>query len=252
MRKFTLCLCVLAVVSVLASSGQASVFVTSTGGYPAGTSGTDGLRDGFATSGDYAGTLGFTFTVGPDNLLVTGLGYYDGPNSTTANVAGYTGDGLNNAHEVGIWDTTASQNLFAGTTVPAGTSATLIDEFRYVSLATPITLLANHTYTVGGQVTVTDNTGGTAGDVFRNANLTVAGVDTFGPGIASVTGTPSFTGPPTNSDYNDGVFQAPNADGVGYFGGSFEYLAIVPEPSSIVALGGLAATGLCFAARRRR
>jgi hypothetical protein len=221
------------------------VFVVSTGAYPASTgeAPSDGLRDGWATSNDYAGTLGYTFTVGPSNLLVTGLGYYDGPNSSAANLSGFAGDGLNNAHEVGIWTTTATQNLLASTTVGT-TGTTLIDGFQYVSIP-PITLLANTSYTVGGQVTVTDNTGGSAGDVFRNGAL-----GTFGPGIASESGSPSFTGPPINSTYFDGVFQAPNSAGSGYFGGSFEY-QVVPEPSSVV-LCGAGAVGLLVAVRRRK
>lgn len=57
------------------------------------------------------------------SLSVNALGVFD-----------YGSDGLVQVHEVGLWD--ASQVLLATTTVPAGTAATLIDKFRYSSIAT--------------------------------------------------------------------------------------------------------------------
>jgi PEP-CTERM motif len=214
------------------------VFITSTGPYPATTGqvlAASGLRDGFSTQNDYAGTLGHTFTVGNVPLLVTGLGYYDGPNSAAANVSGYTGDGLLNPHEVGIWAAT-TQTLIASATVPAGTTGTLIDDFRYLPIK-PVLLAARGQYVVGGQVTLLDLSG--AGDVFRND----ADVDTFGPGLTVNYGSYAFSGALGSGNPNNGAFEFPNVQfQSGYDGGSFEY-ALVPEPSSW-ALAGVGLLGL--------
>jgi hypothetical protein len=203
------------------------------------TTGTGSLRAGYATQNDYAGTLGTNFTVGANPLTVTSLGYFDGPNSSTS----LTGDGLLGSHQVGIFD--ASGALVTSATVPAG-GGTLSGEFRYVSV-TPVTLAANTNYTVGGQVTVADNTGGADGDgdVFRNGD----GGPTFGSGFSGIDGDPSFTGNVgnVNPNFNDGEFEAPQNPGSIYFGGSFQY-TVVPEPASF-GLIGLAAAGLL--ARRR-
>jgi hypothetical protein len=226
----TLTAALLSLVMLAASSRADSVFITSTGAYPATTgvfNAASGLRDGFSDD-DYAGTLGHTFTVGSAPLIVTALGYFDGPNSAAANATGYTGDGLLNAHEVGIW-LASTQSLVASATVPVGGSATLIDEFRYVSIA-PVTLEANTTYVVGGQVTLYDLSG--AGDVFRND----LNVDTFGPGLTVNYGSYAYSGAFGPGNPNDGLFRFPNVQiSFGYNGGSFEYTA-VPEPSGLLLL----------------
>ncbi len=148
------------------AGARADLFITSTGSYSAPiTNNTGGLRDGWATTNDYAGTLGHAFTVGNSDLTVTSLAYYDGPNSALANASGYTADGLNNAHSVGIWD--SSGTLVASALIPAGVS-TAINDFQFVPLGSSVTLLANQVYVLGGQVTVADNTPGGIDEVRRD------------------------------------------------------------------------------------
>ena len=56
-------------------------------------------------------------------------------------------NGLQEAHVVTVWTSTGTQ--LAQDTIPAGTSPTLTDRFRYVSLINPIVLPAGD-YTIGG------------------------------------------------------------------------------------------------------
>jgi len=70
--------------------------------------------------------IGQTFTVANTNIQVFSLGVYD-----------YSGDGLNAAHNVILF---SNQTAIASVTVPAGTSATLLNGFRFASLPSPVTL----------------------------------------------------------------------------------------------------------------
>jgi hypothetical protein len=211
-----------------AVQGEAAVFATSPGSKP--------LRDGFTGFAPYAGTLGWNFAVGPTTLYVTDVGYFDGPNS----LDGANGDGLLSSHEVGLFD---GATLLGSAVVPAG-GGTLLGDFRYVHLATPITLSASTTYQLGGQVTVADFNG--TGDVFMDGN----GGATFAPEISAVNGVPSFSGPPSNPSFNDGVFRPLDSAGQGYFGGNFIFqtTAPIPEPASL----GLLALGAASRLPRRR
>src|SRR5690242_17067024 len=55
-------------------------------------------------------------------------------------------DGLNFAHDIGIWD--SSQQLLALTTVPAATTGTLVDGFRYTPIS-QVSLTAGQSYVIG-------------------------------------------------------------------------------------------------------
>jgi len=238
--------------SSLQSASAQQEFITSAGGYSAATdygAADNSLRDGFTGVGPYAGTVGFTFTVGASNVLVTNLGYYDGPNSAAADVPGYVADGLNNAHEVGIFDSTG--NVVASATVAAGTVDIAIADFRYAALPAPVTLLAGATYTLGGQVTQLDLT--TSGDLFRDDNggftfasaFTVSGADVSNADIADFTNV-SYSGPPSNPTYAGGNFSEPNEAGTGYAGANFIFVQ-APEPSTYaMMLIGLSAVGFCL------
>ena len=93
------------------------------------------------TRGDLAGTsveatFGWSFTVGAASLQVTGLGIWDDGNN-----------GLIGAHPVGLWN--SSGTLLAMTIVPAGTEASLLGDYRFVSLLNPVLLSVGETYIIG-------------------------------------------------------------------------------------------------------
>src|SRR5688500_14478018 len=66
---------------------------------------------------------GFRFTVGPADVSVTELGFFDDGR-----------DGLGEAHEVAIYDV-ATRKEIVRASVPAGTAATLEGDFRFVVVA---------------------------------------------------------------------------------------------------------------------
>ena len=71
----------------------------------------------------FTGTRGWVFSnLGEDSIAITAVGVFD-----------YAGDGLANSHEVGVWGN--SGNLLGSATVPAGTQATLTDNYRYIPIA---------------------------------------------------------------------------------------------------------------------
>ena len=100
---------------------------------------------GYTISSTFGGgtgvyTLGNVFTVGPTNVSVSGLGYYDGG----------SGGSFSESHDLALFD--SSDTVVAGsqTTLAAGASGTEIGTYRYSNLGAPITLLAGRTYTVAG------------------------------------------------------------------------------------------------------
>ena len=78
---------------------------------------------------------GFDFTA-QTTLLVTELGMWD-----------QSRNGFTNSHSVGLWDTAG--NLLAQVQISAGTGDPLSGDFRFVTLATPVTLTAGMTYVLG-------------------------------------------------------------------------------------------------------
>ncbi|HYG25070.1 MAG TPA: LamG-like jellyroll fold domain-containing protein [Verrucomicrobiae bacterium] len=96
----------------------------------------DGNRD------NYSGTIGGSFQVGGTDVPVTHLGYYD-----------LNHDGLNQAHQVGIWPVSGGATPIASVTVPAGAGAFLTNGYRWIALDSPVLLRANTTYILGAEVT---------------------------------------------------------------------------------------------------
>ncbi|PYK29980.1 MAG: hypothetical protein DME57_08420 [Verrucomicrobia bacterium] len=167
--------------------------------------------------GATTGTFGWSFTLS-STISVTDLGYFD-----------FGGNGLNEAHDVGIWTSTGT--LMVSATVPAGTAGTLVGDFRYV-LVSP-TLLAPGDYVIGGFES------GSSGDPVevQASTITTASMITY-DGSRSTAGA-ALTFPSGDA----------SANGNSYFGPNFEFTA-VPEPTTIGLLlfGGL---GLCRFARKR-
>ncbi len=85
------------------------------------------------------GSFGNEFSVGNTAMVVERLGIYD------AGLLG-VGQGLSNTHTVGIYQYGSSQPLLTSVTIPSGTSALLENGFRWVPLASPVTLKANTSY----------------------------------------------------------------------------------------------------------
>lgn len=160
-------------------------------------------------------TLGWEFRVNSP-INVTHLGYYD-----------HDGNGLGQSHDVGLWD--INGNLLASLTVPAGTAAPLTGHFRYVQLGTPVALVANQSYRIGGV------SGGQGGGDFYTFNTTGFTV------IPEIT----FTG---DRWIGGNVLTFPTqTSGVanGFFGANFMH-GEIPAP------GALALLGLAGVVSRRR
>lgn len=159
----------------------------------------------------FSDTIGWAFTLSSP-VLVTELGYYD------------SGDnGLVTAHEVAIWTNGGVLQLQA--TVPSGTSGTLMDTFRYISI-TPVFLPAGN-YVIGG---------------FSPGNS-----DLYGASVSSLTtapqivyGGPRFRVGPTLT-FPDVIDFSHDT---GEFGPNFQFA--VPEPSSLVLLTLGAILGAIF------
>ena len=185
-------------------------------------------------SGSFGGnnsiTYGWSFSTNTAITLTT-LGFYDSPFPFDP--------GLNENHQVAVWDGTSGTLLTSGT-VPAGTSAPLIGGFRYVDV-TDILLTPGTTYTIAAflpgpkqDALLVDGTNGTS-TTFA-AELTVLG------GRADLSG--SFVRP-TTSSFGGVSFGAA-------FGPNFEFVGaptVVPLPAAIWAGGVL--VGMLATSRRR-
>ena len=144
-------------------------------------------------------TRGWEFTVTED-IAVAGLGIFD-----------LFDDGLNFSHEIGIWET---GELLFSTTIPAGTEALWIDQFRYVE-TDPFWLSAGETYVIGSV---------SLGDQYVGNN-----------GSARITTIPSITYSRTLTTEAGAGFSLPTLERDFYgFGPNF---LVVPEPVTMVMLG---------------
>jgi hypothetical protein len=94
--------------------------------------------------------IGQSFTVAGTNIQVLSLGVYD-----------YAGDGLKAAHDVILF---SNETAIASVTVPAGTSASLKNGFRYMPLASPMILSAGTYAVVAYQMNGTANNSDGYGD----------------------------------------------------------------------------------------
>jgi len=94
------------------------------------------FEDIFSLGTDDGATRGWLFSVLENDILVTRLGVFD-----------EEGDGLLDAHPVGIWNW-VTHELLVSATVPSGVDAQIVDSFRYVNV--PPTILQVDTQFVIG------------------------------------------------------------------------------------------------------
>lgn len=204
--KFVLSAIVAGIVALAPAIGSAQ---TSALTFTSGT-GSSGLTNNQTVGWQFNVTSGFT---------VNALSWYDSG-----------GDGLGQSYQVGIWSPDGT--LLTSATVPSGTSGSLLDGFRTVSIS-DLFLDVGNGYIVGG-LNSAQSTDALLFDV---------------SGLATASGIEFVDA--TFSDFDLG-FVRPTQFSVaetGFFGPSFTVTS-VPEPTSIVLLG----TGLVmlFSARRRR
>lgn len=165
-------------------------------------------------------TLGWSFTTN-NAIVVDELGLFDDSQ-----------DGLAERHELGLWDSGGS--LLASATIGAGTSGTLINQFRYIDIA-DVLLAAGQTYFIGALFT-------SGADALLFPNINVSGMAT----IAEI-------------DFGSATYAAgatldrPTLDAgpEGYFGPNFT-TAAVPEPATWgLMILGFGAAGAALRRSRR-
>jgi hypothetical protein len=197
-RSFAWLFCV--ALFVLAAAGAA----------PAATSAisTDPVSPPF---GEQSYSVGWRFQA-LQNVSVVSLGALD-PDSQ---------NGLASSMDVGIW--TDSGTLLASLTVPAGTAGTLVDNYLYADLITPISL--------------------TTGDFYRIADSPTSGLNAYMFSGVSVTDSAAvgFDQGYEATSNNSLTFPTTSGGSSAFFGPNFQY---VPEPTSfaLVALGFAACAG---------
>jgi len=186
---------------------------------------TYGYGYGNVFSGLYTGatTLGTTFTVGSQDLLVTSLGIWN-PTSISR-------PALTTAHDVGLWNSTGT-TLLGSVSIPAG-GGTSVGNFLYVTLGSSVTLTANQTYRLGAVYFV---------DAQNIVDYSPSQAGNFSSDVSN----------PLASYAVGGTLAAPiNTVGPGsYVGANLQYTA-VPEPSTW-ALLAFSLTSVMVLRRRRR
>ena len=178
------------------------------------------VTNGLVGNQVYSGAVGMDFNV-VNATMLTQLGVFDSG-----------GDGLASSKLVSIYNRD-TQALVISVTIAAGTSATLINGSRFVSVS-PITL------TVGGHYSVIAS-GFTNADPLYNSsfpNAVVPSTLNTGGGLISFVGTGRYSDNPNVYPTITDTIPRPNP----YAGGTFQFAA-VPEPGSI-ALFGIGALGL--------
>jgi hypothetical protein len=190
------------------------------------------LQGATGPSTSFAGTRGWGFSsfARTNNIAITQLGVYD-----------HGGDGLANAHRIGLWLTNGT--LLASSTVPAGTTGTLIDGYRYVPID-PVVLALKFPFSV---IIAAQYTAGDVDDL-----VSPSPVWNWSVMYPMATLFPSYGWYGLGSDFPFPSQQTQPASegtvGRGFWEVNFRYV-VVPEPSSVALLsGGL----LLFVALKRR
>jgi hypothetical protein len=193
------------------------------------------------TQNSFVGTVG--------GIFLTSYNYYP-----VVNCLGYadpTGAPLASSHVVTLWDD-STKAVLGSATVPAGTTAPLVDGYRWVMLSTPINLTYNHYYAIGAATDGVD----LWGDLISNNSPDSGnnGQITWSPQYTATTPGYEFSRvglydsasnypnePAGRTSVTDSIYPAPN---LGY------NVIPVPEPASLTLLG-MTMTALCLSKRKR-
>jgi hypothetical protein len=191
------------------------------------------------TQNGFVGTVGGIFlTTYSFYPQVNWLGYYD-----------QNGDGLVNSHLVTLWDNN-TQSVIASATVPAGTTAPLINGYRWVQLPSTITLNYGSYYVIGAQADGVDLWGdfisnnapdnGNNGQITWNSQYVQLGSGWEFTRAGRYDSAANYPAEPPNQAGSDGIYPVANLG----------YNLVVPEPTaaSLCVLG----LGALFVSARRR
>ena len=174
---------------------------------------------------NWNGMVGTRFQIIGGDVTINALGFED-PG----------GDGLEQTNRVGIWRDNGV--LLGSVTVPAGTLGQLLNNYRYEPLGVELVLTSGNFYRIGALVA----TGG------GNAWTDIPGSPQFASGANVVVTTNLYT--------NGGGLAVPAINGGGsllrWAPANAEFIATVPEPSTIALLALLACAGLGYRRRRIR
>jgi hypothetical protein len=175
----------------------------------------------------FAGTAGGIFlTTYSFYPQVNWLGYYD-----------KNGDGLTGSHVVSLWDN-STQAIIASATVPAGTSAPLINGYRWVQLSSTVTLNYGSYYVIGAQTDGVDLWGdliannspdnGNNGQITWNSDYVQLGSGWEFTRAGRYDFSGNYPSEPPNQVGSDALYPVAN---LGY------NVTPVPEPSTLTMLG---------------
>ena len=187
----------------------------------------------------FAGTVGGIFlTTYSFYPQVNWLGYYD-----------QNGDGLANSHVVTLWDNN-TQGIIATAIVPAGTTAPLVNGYRWAQLGSTVGLNYGSYYVIGAQTDGVDLWGdliaNNSPDNGNNGQITWepqyvqlgSGWEFSRAGRYDFAG--NYPSEPPNQVGSDSIYPVANLG----------YNIVVPEPT-ILTLVGLGATAFLISARKR-
>jgi hypothetical protein len=180
-------------------------------------------------TGNYS--IGFSFTVGSQPVIVTALGYLD--------------DGFGSTHDIGIYDSSGGLVAFADATAGAdgntARSSASAPTFTYTDLTAPVSLVSGDIYSIvagnyTGGVYLANGTPVTDSRITYDGSLqsAVNNSDAFQP--------PPYTTSTIGGDFGPNFLIAPAA------------VSAAPEPSQIgmIALISIGVGGLLLRARRQR
>jgi hypothetical protein len=139
---------------------------------------------------NYTGGSGCLFTVGPTNVVVSHLGFFNSNAVSSASVL--ANGGLNTNHYVGLYSVTSPPQLLAQVIIPKGTGADYYtNEFCWMPLDPPFLLLSNTEYYVaalpysGDGDLWGDSFSATFNPFFVGTNSIATNTTVYGPGSSA-------------------------------------------------------------------